>query len=205
MTLPSPRLTNLGLFGLMLCGMAFALYLQHYQYLDPCPLCIFQRVALMGVGFTALVAALHNPAATGRRIYAGLTLVSALGGLGVAARHTWLQHLPPEDVPACGPGLDYWMQTFPLQDVIQKVLHGSGRMPPRWTGCGWPQPAGMDAGPVYRHSRRGPVAVAAARPRRLKRQRAARGLPFDGLKPGFTWASSSRPACQRPWPRLHRA
>lgn len=126
MTLPSPRLTNLGLFGLMLCGMAFALYLQHYQYLDPCPLCIFQRVALMGVGFTALVAALHNPAATGRRIYAGLTLVSALGGLGVAARHTWLQHLPPEDVPACGPGLDYWMQTFPLQDVIQKVLHGSG-------------------------------------------------------------------------------
>ena len=126
MTLPSPRLTNLGLFALMLVGMAFALYLQHYQNFEPCPLCIFQRVALMGVGFSALVAALHNPAATGRRIYAGITGLAALAGLGVAGRHSWMQHLPPEDVPACGPGLDYWMQTFPLQDVIQKVLHGSG-------------------------------------------------------------------------------
>jgi disulfide bond formation protein DsbB len=69
---------------------------------------------------------LHNPAATGRRLYAGFTGLAALAGLGVAGRHSWMQHLPPEDVPACGPGLDYWMQTFPLQDVIQKVLHGSG-------------------------------------------------------------------------------
>lgn len=126
MKLPSPRLTNVGLFGLMLAGMAFALYLQHFQNFEPCPLCVFQRVALMGVGLTALAAAAINPAATGRRLFAGLTLLSALAGIGVAGRHTWMQHLPPEDVPACGPGLDYWMQTFPLQDVIQKVLHGSG-------------------------------------------------------------------------------
>lgn len=124
--LPSPRLTNFGLFALMGVGMAFALYLQHFQHYEPCPLCIFQRVALMGVGFSALAAALHNPAAIGRRIYAGITLLAALGGLGVAGRHSWMQHLPPEDVPACGPGLDYWMQTFPMQDVIRKVLHGSG-------------------------------------------------------------------------------
>jgi len=126
MKLPSPRLTNLGLFGIMLTGMLYALYLQHYQNFEPCPLCIFQRVALMGVGFVGLAAALHNPAALGRRIYAARTGLSALTGLAIAARHTWLQHLPPEDVPACGPGLDYWLDTFPLHEVVMKVLHGSG-------------------------------------------------------------------------------
>lgn len=126
MPLPSSRLTNVGLFVLACIGMAVALYLQHYQHLDPCPLCIFQRVAVISMGVVALVAALHNPATLGRRIYGGLTLLATLGGVGVAGRHVWLQHLPPEDVPACGPGLDYWMDTFPLQEVIQKVLRGSG-------------------------------------------------------------------------------
>jgi disulfide bond formation protein DsbB len=126
MTLPSPRLTNFGLFLLMLAGIGVALFLQHYDHLEPCPLCIFQRVALMGVGISALVAALHNPAALGRRLYAGLTLLAALAGVGVAGRHVWLQHLPPDEVPSCGPGLDYWMDTFPFQEVVQKVLHGSG-------------------------------------------------------------------------------
>lgn len=126
MTLPSPRLTNLGLFALMLVGMGVALYLQHYAHLEPCPLCIFQRVSLMGIGITALVAALHNPMALGRRIYAGFTLLPALTGVGIAGRHVWLQHLPAHEVPACGPGLEYWMDTFPFQEVVQKVLRGSG-------------------------------------------------------------------------------
>jgi disulfide bond formation protein DsbB len=126
MTLPSPRLTNLGLFLIACFSIASALYLQHYQHLDPCPLCIFQRVAVMSVGAVALVAMLHNPATLGRRIYAGLTLLAASGGIAVAGRHVWLQHLPADEVPSCGPGLDYWMDTFPLQEVIQKVFRGSG-------------------------------------------------------------------------------
>ncbi|MBL0229986.1 MAG: disulfide bond formation protein B [Moraxellaceae bacterium] len=126
MTLPSPRLTNFGLFVLMLVGMGVALYLQHYAHLEPCPLCVFQRVSLMSMGIVALIAFIHNPAALGRRIYAGLSLVGALAGVGVAGRHVWLQHLPADEVPSCGPGLDYWMDTFPFQEVVQKVLRGSG-------------------------------------------------------------------------------
>ena len=126
MILPSPRLTNFGLFVLMLVGMGVALYLQHYAHLEPCPLCVFQRVSLMSMGIVALIAFIHNPAALGRRIYAGLSLVGALAGVGVAGRHVWLQHLPADEVPSCGPGLDYWMDTFPFQEVVQKVLLGSG-------------------------------------------------------------------------------
>ncbi|MEC7119311.1 MAG: disulfide bond formation protein B [Pseudomonadota bacterium] len=107
--------------------MAFALYLQHGQGLEPCPLCVFQRVGLMGMGAVALVAALHNPNARwARRVYAGLASLSILWSVGVAGRHVWLQNLPPDQVPACGPGLDYWMEVFPLRDVLSKVLSGSG-------------------------------------------------------------------------------
>lgn len=124
--MPSPRITNLGIFLLSVAAMLFALWLQHYQHLEPCPLCIFQRVAVMAVGLVALLAFLHGPGVTGRRIYAALTLLAAVVGMVVAGRHVWLQHLPPEDVPACGPGLDYWMETFPLHEVLMKVFKGSG-------------------------------------------------------------------------------
>lgn len=123
----SYRQVGFGLFLAAVAGMAFALYLQHGVGLEPCPLCIFQRVGLMGMGLFALIAAIHNPHALWlRRVYAGLAGLSILWSTGVAARHVWLQHLPPEDVPACGPGLDYWLDVFPMKEVIQKVLHGSG-------------------------------------------------------------------------------
>ena len=123
----SYRQVSFGLFLAAVAGMAFALYLQHGVGLEPCPLCIFQRVGLMGMGLFALIAAIHNPNALWlRRVYAGLAGLSILWSTAVAARHVWLQHLPPEDVPACGPGLDYWLDVFPMKEVIQKVLHGSG-------------------------------------------------------------------------------
>ena len=123
----SYRQVSFGLFLAAVAGMAFALYLQHGVGLEPCPLCVFQRVGLMGMGLFALIAALHNPTQLWlRRVYAGLAGLSILWSTGVAARHVWLQHLPPEDVPACGPGLDYWLDVFPMKEVIQKVLHGSG-------------------------------------------------------------------------------
>ena len=123
----SYRQVSFGLFLASVAGMAFALYLQHGVGLEPCPLCVFQRVGLMGMGLFALIAAIHNPTKLWlRRVYAGLAGLSILWSTGVAARHVWLQHLPPEDVPACGPGLDYWLDVFPMKEVIQKVLHGSG-------------------------------------------------------------------------------
>jgi disulfide bond formation protein DsbB len=106
--------------------MAFALYVQHGLGLEPCPLCILQRVAVIVLGVLFLLAAVQNPGPTGRRIYALLLVLGALSGAGVAARHIWLQSLPPDKVPACGPGFDYIIESFPLRDALQMVLSGSG-------------------------------------------------------------------------------
>lgn len=124
--IPTFRQTNLLIAALAAVAIAAALYLQHVEGLEPCPLCIFQRIAVMAAGAVALVAALHGPAGWGRRVYAALTSLAALAGVVVAGRHVWLQHLPPEQVPACGPGLEYWLAAFPLQEVVRQVFQGSG-------------------------------------------------------------------------------
>lgn len=124
--IPSPRLTNLGLFLAAVVAMAFALYLEHGVGLTPCPLCIFQRLAMIAVGLIALAAWAHGPGRTGLRLYAALTALAALAGVAVAGRHVWIQHLPPDQVPACGPDLSYMWEVFPLRDVVDMVLTGSG-------------------------------------------------------------------------------
>jgi disulfide bond formation protein DsbB len=107
--------------------MAFALFLQHYRYLNPCPLCIFQRVCVITVGGVALLAALHNPKSTlGIRVYGALSTLAALAGLAIAARHAYIQALPPSEVPTCGPGLNFMLDSMPFTQVLQKVLFGSG-------------------------------------------------------------------------------
>ncbi len=116
------------LLGFLACAglLAFALYLQHRLGEDPCALCIFQRVAVMALGIIFLIAGLHNPGARCNRVYASLALVATLAGGGIAARHVWLQHLPKDQVPECGPGLSYLMETQPWLRVFQNVLQGSG-------------------------------------------------------------------------------
>ncbi|OTG64258.1 disulfide bond formation protein B [Acinetobacter silvestris] len=115
------------LFLASVVGMAFALYLEHGQGLEPCPLCVFQRIGLMGLGIISLIACLHNPIRSGfKRAYAFLGLVAIVWSAGVAARHVWLQNLPPDQVPSCGPGLDYWVETLPMKSVFKEVLTGSG-------------------------------------------------------------------------------
>ncbi len=116
------------LLGFLACAglIAFALYLQHQLGEDPCALCIFQRVAVMVLGIIFLIAGMHNPGARGNRAYASLALVATLAGGGIAARHVWLQHLPKDQVPECGPGLSYLMETQPWLRVFQNVLQGSG-------------------------------------------------------------------------------
>ena len=106
--------------------MAFALYLQYGMDLEPCPLCVFQRIALIATGVVFLVAALHNPRRGGAAFYAVLTLVTAGIGAGLAAWQVWIQGQPKGSVPACGMGLDYMLDTMPLFDVIARVLRGSG-------------------------------------------------------------------------------
>jgi disulfide bond formation protein DsbB len=126
MTLPGRRSLALGGF-LACCGMmGFALYAQHVLLLDPCPLCVLQRVVVIVLGTVFLAAALHDPAGWGRRVYAALIGLVAIGGIGIAGWHVRLQNLPPDEVPTCGPGLDYMLENFPLADAMRMVFEGSG-------------------------------------------------------------------------------
>jgi disulfide bond formation protein DsbB len=113
-------------FAACLGGMAFVLYLQHYEGLAPCPMCVFQRVAMVAAGLAFLAGALHAPRGSGRWAYSGLALLSAGAGAGIAARHVWLQNLPPDQVPACGPTLDYLMDMLPFTEVVTTILKGDG-------------------------------------------------------------------------------
>ena len=123
----------LGCSGLL----GFGLYLEHARGLEPCPLCIFQRVAYIVVALVALVAAIHDPRSWAGYVYSGLMLVTAAAGLGLAGRQAWLQHLPPGKVPACGPGLEYMLEVFPLADTVKMVLGGSGECAEvQWTFSG---------------------------------------------------------------------
>ena len=115
--------------GAGLCGamMAYALYAQHGLGLEPCNLCIFQRVAVIAMGIVFLLAVVHRPTLTGSRVYAGLLTLTAGFGALVAGRHVYLQNLPPDQVPECGPGLDYMLEAFPLGEALRMVFTGSGQ------------------------------------------------------------------------------
>jgi disulfide bond formation protein DsbB len=118
----------LNALGALICagGLGFSYYAQHYREFEPCPLCIFQRLALLAVGLAFLTAAVHNPREWGSKIYGTLLGLAAGVGASIATRHVWLQHLPPEEAPRCGPGLEYMLQTFPLSETLREVLTGSG-------------------------------------------------------------------------------
>lgn len=126
MSISSRRLVNLVGFAACAAMMAYALYAEHRLLLAPCPLCVFQRVAVIALGIVFLLAALSAPGRTGRVIFAALIgTIAAIGG-GIAARHVWLQSLPPDEVPACGPGLNYILDSFPLSEALRLVFTGSG-------------------------------------------------------------------------------
>jgi len=124
---PSVRKTNFLIFITCTLMMLAAVYMEHVMKMNPCPLCITQRGFVILTGLLALVAALQNPAVTGRRIYAVLGIVSALLGAGFAGRQLWLQSLPADQVPACGDmGLSYMFEVFPLLDALKLLVQGDG-------------------------------------------------------------------------------
>lgn len=118
----------LNLTGFAICALllAAAYFMQYVQGLEPCPLCIFQRVGVLILGLVFLAAALHHPRGRGAWGYSVAVAAAALGGGAVSARHVWLQSLPPDQVPACGPGLNYLLDTFPLTEALALVFRGSG-------------------------------------------------------------------------------
>ena len=116
-----------GLFGA-------ALYLQYVLHQEPCPLCMIQRFIFIAMGALFILATLHNPRRFGAKIYAVLIALTALSGVGVAGRHIWIQHLPKDEIPACGPGLDYMLENFPMAEVLKELMHGSGECAAKgWT------------------------------------------------------------------------
>jgi len=106
--------------------LAFGFYLQYGQGLQPCPLCLVQRGFFLTVMAVCIVAAVHDPRRRGSLVYGLLAALFALGGAAVAARQVWLQHLPPDQVPQCGPDLFFMMENFPLSRTLKTLVSGTG-------------------------------------------------------------------------------
>ena len=122
----NPRIFFISIFVICLALLFFALYLEHFQGLEACPLCVFQRIAYILIMLITLIGATHNPKNLFLVIYKSLIIIIAITGALIAGRQIWLQHLPPELVPECGPGLDYMLNVFPFSEAIKMILAGSG-------------------------------------------------------------------------------
>jgi len=130
--------------GFLACAglYAYALYVQMQLGIEPCPLCIFQRIALLAAALFFLAGAIHNPGRTGRRAYSLLVLASACAGVAIAARHVWVQHQPPDPMAGCAPGWNYMISNFPIGKTLQMVFTGHGDCAEvNWTFAGLSMPA----------------------------------------------------------------
>jgi disulfide bond formation protein DsbB len=129
--------------GFLACAglLGMGAYFQLVQGLEPCPLCISQRLAILLTGIVFLIAGLHYPGEVGVKRYALLGTITALLGASISTRHVWLQHLPPDKVPECGPELAYMFQYFPLFDTLKLMLSGTGDCAKvDWTLLGFSMP-----------------------------------------------------------------
>lgn len=123
--------------------LIIAYYFQYVKGLNPCPLCIVQRVVVIGLALWFLVLAITNAKKGGwfNRGINFLAALTALGGIAAAGRQVWLQHLPPDQVPACGPGLDYMMDVFSGTELLTELFRGSGECAKvDWTLFGFSMP-----------------------------------------------------------------
>ena len=131
------------LAGFLICAglLGFALFSEYHWNLIPCPLCIFQRVAFLVMAVFFLLGGLHAPRSGVRWVYTGGALLGAIFGIAVAGRHLWIQSLPADQVPSCGPPLDYMFSAFPFAKVLQLVFTGSGECAKVEPILGLPMPA----------------------------------------------------------------
>jgi disulfide bond formation protein DsbB len=124
--LPPRRIAYFLAFFVCATLICYALYLQYVEGLEPCPLCVFQRICVIVMGIIFLVGGFHHPGRGGATVYAVLQLLAGGAGIAFATRQVWLQSLPLEEVPACSMGLNYMLETLPFTDVLKKVFEGSG-------------------------------------------------------------------------------
>ncbi|WP_229794251.1 disulfide bond formation protein B [Arenicella chitinivorans] len=133
--------------GLLGSGALLAIAYFYFQLelgLPPCPLCMFQRACLVGVAFFCLLGLIFKPKKIGSKLLAFGGLVSSATGLAIAGRQVWLQNLPADQVPECGPDLEFMLEAFPLMQTIETVLSGSGECAEiQWQLLGLSMPAWM--------------------------------------------------------------
>lgn len=133
------------LFGAVACAalLAYALFEQFQMGIEPCPKCIFQRVAFLAMGIFFLAGAIHGPRAVGRRVYAILVAIAAATGVVVAVRHLIVQFTPQDPLMGgCGPGLNYLLDSFPVAEAIKKAFMATGDCGEiGWTFLGLTMPA----------------------------------------------------------------
>ncbi|MGM0767873.1 MAG: disulfide bond formation protein B [Pseudomonadota bacterium] len=120
------RLVFSGIFVVCVALLGVAFYMEYVMGLEPCPLCWLQRFGFMGAALVSLLAALHNPQGFGSRLYGLLLALTSGAGLAIAGRQLWLQSLPEDQVPACGPSVDYMLDVLPLTEVLTTALRGTG-------------------------------------------------------------------------------
>jgi disulfide bond formation protein DsbB len=136
-----PRAVNFLGAAACVALLGYAYFSQHHFGIEPCPLCIFQRVTVAALGAIFLIAAIHHARSWGRYVYATLTGAAALATIGLATRHLYIQSLPPGSVPSCGAPLEVMLQYSPLADVVRKVLKGGGECSDiNWTFLGLSMP-----------------------------------------------------------------
>jgi disulfide bond formation protein DsbB len=125
--LSAPSYRSAYFVGFAICAamLAYAYYVQFNLGIEPCPLCIFQRIAVIVMGLFFLIGALHNPRTTGRRAYALLVLLGACAGIGIAAYHVWVQHQPPNPLAGCTPGWNYWVENFSVSYAWSKTIQAA--------------------------------------------------------------------------------
>lgn len=125
-TVYARRLMWMGCLFSVIGLMSYAIYAQKVLYLDPCPLCITQRFFYIGVGIFAFIGLIMIRTLLVQRLAAILLSLSAVGGIVTAGRQVWLQHLPPEQVPECGLGLQYWLENEPWLKTLTLLFKGDG-------------------------------------------------------------------------------
>ena len=122
----SKRWFGLGLFACILLLSLAYFYFQQALGLVACPLCLFQRACLLIIGGICLLGLILPLNKTTAKTAAFFNAVFSALGVSIAGRQVWLQHLPADKVPECGPGLFFMLDRFPLMEVITSVFAGSG-------------------------------------------------------------------------------
>ena len=129
--------------GFLICAalLGFAVFMQLQMGLEPCPMCIFQRIAFAALGLLFLIGAVLGGGRSQRAIQGMLAFAAAAIGTGIAIRHVWVQIGPHDEMGSCGPPLSFLSQQMGPFEVFRTVLTGTadcGNIDWRFLGMSMP-------------------------------------------------------------------